>query len=334
MKNQRNRTRTVVVVSVGAAFLVAVSGCSVKTGAAGGGDSYPAGSLEFVVSAPPGGGTDLVGRALAVGLEDDLAQTVPVINLPGAGGAIAAGDVLNGTPDGYRVVILPGSLLTISPLFVGDDEAVTVDDMSVIAGIGREDYVLLANADSEFKTLEDIANADKTLNYATSGVGTGSQLTQRLIFGEMGIDTVDVPFEGGAPAVTALLGNQVDLLSTHLIESMPQIEAGTLVPIAVFGEERNEFLPDVPTAAEEGYDVVLTQTRFIAAPPGLPEEVKTRLEQAFTASFERDGYRELIRGNYITPEETDPQTTEDALTDARQRIADAVEESGIDLSGS
>ncbi len=333
-------SRTRIWLATGAAALTLVTmatGCTgVKTAPGGGGgddeDAFPSDNIELVVSATPGGGTDLIGRALAQGLSEHFDVAVPVLNTPGANGAVAAGDVLNGAATGYRIVILPASLMTITPMFVDESEVIDVEDMSIITGIGREDYVLLANADSEFRTLADVADASRTLNYATTGVGSGSQLTQRLIFDALAVPSVDIPFEGGASAITGLLGNQVDFLSTQLLEAMPHITSGALVPIAIFGQERNEFLPDVPTASESGYDVVVTQSRFMAAPKGTPDAVLDTLRAGFAEAFTRPEYIDLIKSNYITPEETDGEATANALRAAREQYADAVAAAGLDLA--
>lgn len=309
-----------------------LAGCSgVKTGASGTGDndSFPTTAVEFVVGASAGGSTDLLARALAKELEGAFDQTVSVLNLPGANGAVAAGDVLNGTPDGHRMMLVSGSLITITPLFVEESEALTVDDMRVVTGVGREDYVLVANKDSGITSIDDIVSAGRNINYATAGVGTGGQLSQALLYNELGIEATDVPFEGGAPAVTALLGSQVDVASVQVLEAMPHIKSGAFVPIAIFGEERSEFLPDVPTAVEDGHDVVVTQSRFVLVPKETPDETVEVIADGFATAFESEEYQGFLEQSFITPDETDGETAVANLEDDRQRYADAAEAAGL-----
>ncbi|WP_423299183.1 tripartite tricarboxylate transporter substrate-binding protein, partial [Glutamicibacter nicotianae] len=114
-----------------------------------------------------------------------------------------------------------------------------------------------------------IKSSGKSLNFGTTGVGTGSQLAQELLLAQANIEGTMVPFDSGSPALTAVMGNQVQVSTVQLGEAKPQIDAGTVTPIVIFSAERNEYLPDVPTAIESGYEVPVSQYRAVAAPKGL-----------------------------------------------------------------
>jgi tripartite-type tricarboxylate transporter receptor subunit TctC len=207
--------------------------------------------------------------------------------------------------DGQTLVILNASLFAITPLAVSAGETVKIEDYEVITGLSQDDYVLVSNASSGMKTVDDLTKAGKKFNFATTGVGTGSQLAQALLFKQAKIDGTDVPFDGGSPAMTALLGNQVDLATIQLAEAMPQIKAGKLSPIVVFSKERNQYLPDTPTAVEAGYDVPVSQFRAVAAPKGTPEAVLTKLRESFKKAFESDAYKAFNKQNLFTAAEID-----------------------------
>ena len=140
-----------------------------------------------------------------------------------------------------------------------------------------------------------------------------------------------MPFDGGAPAVVAVLGNQVDVASVQLGEAFEQIEAGELTPIVVFSKERNKFLPDTPTAVEEGFDVPVSQFRAIIAPKGTPEATIERLRDAFTAAFEDADYQAFNENGLLTPHEISGEEVVDEWTSSLDSYRALIEEHGIDL---
>ena len=292
-------------------------------------EDYPSRAIELVVGSSAGGSTDLLARALATAVEPAIGERVGVVNLPGANGALAAEDVLTRTPDGQTLMLAPASLFTITPLFVTEDEAMSLDDLQIITGVGREDYVLVTNKSSGFASIEDLVAAGRNINYATAGVGTGGQLSQALLFNALEIEATDVPFDGGALAVTALLGNQVDVASVSLLEASQYLDSGDFVPLAVFGEERSEFLPDVPTAVEQGYDVVVTQSRFVVAPLDVPDAIVEKIVAAFDAAFADPEYQAFLESSFIAPDQTDAEETAANLQAAKERYEAAAKEAGL-----
>ena len=328
--------RAAVSASAGLALALSLSACGgnvADSGAAADGSEFPSGPVTLTIGQDPGGSTDRIGRALAENAADPLGVAIPVVNKPGANGALATKEVAGMEPDGQNLILLNASLITITPLAVSEEEAVSLDDVEVITGISQDDYVLVANADSGLKTMEDITSADKKFNFATTGVGTGSQLAQALLFKQAGVEGTDVPFDGGSPAMTALLGNQVDLATIQLGEAMPQIEAGKLTPIVTFSEERNQYLPDTPTAVEAGYDVPVSQYRAVAAPKGTPEPVIAELKEAFTAAFESEKYKEFNEQNLFTPTQIDGEQLAADWKGYAEKYKALTEEYGIDLGG-
>jgi tripartite-type tricarboxylate transporter receptor subunit TctC len=140
-----------------------------------------------------------------------------------------------------------------------------------------------------------------------------------------------VPFDGGAPALAAVLGNQVDMASIQVGEAIENIQSGKLVPVAVFGPERIEYLPDVPTAKEQGVDVEVTQYRFMTVPKGTPEDIQTKIADAMKATFATEDYKAFNDQNSLTPMEVPGDEVLAQLQEDQKRYADLVKQYGISL---
>ncbi len=314
-------------------LLAGCGGVETSTGGGGGeGEDYPSGTVEMYVGADPGGSSDLISRAVSKGLSDELGASFPVINQAGANGALAAAEVAQAEPDGNTIAIQNASLFVITPLAVAESEVTNIDDFDVVHGISRDDYVLVTNPASGFKSLDDLAAATETIRYGTTGVGTGSQLSQAILLGELGVKSTDVPFDGGAPTLTALLGSQIDVASIQIGEAIENIESGKLTPLSVFSAERIEYLPEVPTAIEQGYDVEVAQYRFLTVPKGTPDDVKDPLVEGLEATFATEEYQTFNEQNSLTPMELPGDEVVTQLEEDKERYASLAEEFGINLA--
>ncbi|GAA3290211.1 tripartite tricarboxylate transporter substrate binding protein [Arthrobacter citreus] len=329
---KRLSTRTVIGTAA-ASMLLALTACGGNVGSGDSSKEYPSGPVTLTVGQAAGGSSDLVARSVADGLGKDLGVAVPVVNKPGANGALATQEVSGKNADGYNLVMLNASLITITPLAVSENEAVDIADLDVLMGLSQDDYVLVASPAAGVKTLDDIINSPVDFTYGTAGVGTGSQLAQSVIFKQAGITGTEVPFDSGNPALTAVLGNQVQLATIQLGEAKPQIDAGKVVPVVVFSSERNTFLPDVPTAVEEGYDVPVAQYRAVAAPKGLPEDVKARLVEGIEAAVEEQQYKDFNEKSLLTPKVISGEEVVTEWTALGEKYRSLTEELDISLSG-
>jgi tripartite-type tricarboxylate transporter receptor subunit TctC len=331
-----HRVRRLATAGSGVALALSLAACG---GNVGGGSAdaaaaeYPDGPVTILVGADPGGSTDLIARAAAEGMSDDLGVPVTVENRPGANGALSLQALAGEEPDGQTLAVFNGSLAYITPFAVGEDEAVSIEDYEVVSGLSLDDYVLVTAPDSGFTTVQDLADAGRPITFGTTGVGTGSQLSQELLFAQAGIDATSVPFDGGAPTLTAVLGGQVDVGSIQLGEAIEQIEAGELTPIVTFAEERPSYLPDTPTAVEAGYDVPVQQSRALVAPQGTPTEVVDRLNEALDATFETEAYQQFNEDNQLTPWEVDGSQVVEEWTSNLENYRAVIEQHGIDLGG-
>ncbi|WP_417218235.1 tripartite tricarboxylate transporter substrate binding protein [Arthrobacter sp.] len=284
--------------------VLGLTACGGNVGGSSSSGDFPSKPITLTVGQAAGGSTDLIARAVADGAGKDLGVSMPVVNKPGANGALATQEVAGKPADGYNLILLNASLITITPLAVSEKEKVNLDDLDVLKGLSQDDYVMVASKASGLKSLDDLKKSTKKLSFGTTGVGTGSQLAQALLLKQAKIQGTEVPFDSGSPALAAVLGNQVQVSTIQLGEAKSQIDAGKVTPLLVFSSERNQFLKDVPTAVESGYDIPVSQYRAIAAPKGLPAEVKDRLVKSIDAALASDAYKSFNEKNLLTPKET------------------------------
>jgi len=330
--NHRARRWATTGAGLALALSLAACGGNVGGGSEADGEDFPGGDpITIFVGQDPGGSTDLIARALADEISADLDVAVTVENKPGANGALAAQELAGENADGHTLMVYNGSLAYITPLAVAEGEAPDIADYEIVTGISRDDYVLVTAPSSGFTTVEDLESAGRPITFGTTGVGTGSQLSQELLFNQAGIEATAIPFDGGSPTLTAVLGGQVDVGSIQLGEAIEQIEAGELTPIVTFAEERPEYLSDTPTAVEEGYDVPVQQARAVFAPKGTPDDVLESLREAFQTAFESEAYQSFNEDNQLTPHEVDGDELREEWSGNLDEYRSVVEEFDIQL---
>ncbi|WP_460750854.1 tripartite tricarboxylate transporter substrate binding protein [Nocardiopsis oceani] len=318
---------------IGLTAMVALMGAQVgcADASSGGAEGFSPNRVDFIIPSGPGGSTDLIGRAFIDALEDPLDTQITPENRQGANGAVGGKAALAQAPDGETLVTLFQSLMAITPLAVEDDDPIGFEDMDVLAALTIEDYVLVVNSDeTDIDSLDELLEEDG-LSFGSSGVGTGGQLSQALLFGQAGVSSTDVPLDGGAEAVTSLLGGHVDVASVHIAEAAPYLDDGSFTPIVTFAEEREEFLPDVPTATEEGYDVVVDQKRFVAAPAGLDEAASEAYTEAIDEALQDEAYLDYLEDNYISVWEEEPDAVADEIDGAASTYESQLDELGVTL---
>lgn len=281
-----------------------LAGCSVRTGDGGGdsGSAYPQRSVELIVPFAPGGSTDLIARTLGKAIEKPLGHSMVIVNRDGAAAAVGTREVAAAKGDGYKIGFPPSSLFTLTPQLGRNAAAVSLDDLRVVVGLTVENIVLVAHRDSPFKTLDDVIalkSSGRRITFGHSGVGTGAYFAQTAFYKLAGINAADVPFGGGGPAVTAVLGKQVDIGASQPAESMRLVESGELRWLGVFSQQRSPSLPDLPTAVEKGFALTVDQARFIAGPQSMPDEVVTALQEAFREAVKAPEYDEFLKKNFI-----------------------------------
>ena len=246
--------------------------------------AWPDKNVTIVVPFPPGGSTDLIARTLQGKLQEKLGGTFIVENKAGATGTIGAAQVVRAAPDGHTLFVSSLGPFVIAPHLT----KVTYDatkDFDYITVAVQAPNVLVVPAVSPHKTMADVlayqkANPGK-MTFASSGNGSSDHLTAELYWQQTGTSGVHVPYKGGGPVMTDLLGNQVESSFMNINTAMPQIIAGKLRALSITSAKRSPLLPTVPTLDELGIkDANVNSWQAVAAPKGIPADVKAKLHTA------------------------------------------------------
>ncbi|THC46316.1 LacI family transcriptional regulator [Massilia sp. Mn16-1_5] len=260
---------------------------SVALGAQAG---YPERTITAVVPFPPGGSTDAIARAIGPKITARLGQPWVVDNRPGATGAIGAAMVKRSAPDGYTLLVASIGVYAVNPWLQRKLPYDPARDFDLLTVAVRAPNVLVVNPNLPVNSLpEMIAHLKKhpgKVTFASAGNGTSDHLTAELFWQKSGTTALHVPYKGGAPALTDLLGGQVDASFMNINTVLPYIKAGRLKVLAVTGDGRAAVLPKVPTLGEEGvHGVDIFSWQAVAAPKGLPKDVKVKLHDAVVAAL-------------------------------------------------
>lgn len=254
-------------------------------------DTWPAKPITLVVPFPPGGSTDLIARALSTKMAEKLGPgfTFIVDNKAGATGTIGAAQVARAQPDGHTFLVSSLGPFVIAPhLIKANYDA--LKDLDPITIVAQAPNVLVVPAASARKSVPEVisylkANPDK-MSFASSGNGSSDHLTAELFWQQTGTNGVHIPYKGGGPVMTDLLGNQVECSFMNINTALPQIKAGKLRALAITSAKRSPLLPDVPTLEESGVkEANVNSWQAVAAPKGLPADIKKRMLDAITASI-------------------------------------------------
>lgn len=308
------------------AMILAVSGCSNSTPApsatsssAGGAAPSPASSaasssaptwkpeetIDFVCQSSPGGGSDIMARTIAdiMNSQKLIDQPIVVQNLTGSGGVQAFNYTQQHAGDPY-VWQTVNSGFFVAPITGNTDK--TYQDYTILGVLGTDPNILCAPANSKYNTLEDVVEAAKAnpkgLSICIGSAGSSGSCCSILFEQAAGIEMTQVPFEGGADGVTAVMGNQVDFAWNNIAEIMGPLESHLLKVIAIAADERSSFLPDVPTFKEAGYDVVYEVPRAVVAPPDMPEEAFEFYSDAFEQLNKTEEWqKDYLEANLVVP---------------------------------
>ena len=279
---------------------VAMVACLVHPASA---QSYPSQNVTVIVAFPAGGLADIIARLVSTKLDGRLKQSVVVENRGGAGGNIAAKAVAAAAPDGYTLLATTSGLA--ANLTASKNRGFEQNDLRPVAFVAISPDVLAVHPSNPAKNLKEfIANAkDKSFTYGSAGAGTGPQIGAEYFFREVTkVKYVHVPFQGGAPAITAALGNHVDALVLTLPPVVPQILQGKLRGLGVASEKRNSAIPDVPTYGELGFPGVYSGSWVAFFAPGkTPDAIVTRLNSEINALMHEPDSLEKLKQNGFDP---------------------------------
>ncbi|MCS6995971.1 MAG: tripartite tricarboxylate transporter substrate binding protein [Casimicrobiaceae bacterium] len=246
--------------------------------------AYPEKPVTLVVPFPPGGSTDLIARAIQPKLQERLGGTWIVENRAGATGTVGAAAVARAAPDGHTLLVSSLGPFVIAPHLIKTNYD-ALKDLDPISIIVQAPNVLVVPANSPHRTLAELiaymrANPGK-MTFASSGNGSSDHLSAELFWQQTGTSGVHVPYKGGGPAMTDLLGGQVNAAFVNINTALPHIRAGKLRALATASASRSPLLPDVPTLEEQGVREANVQSwQAIAGPRGLPPAIKARIREA------------------------------------------------------
>jgi tripartite-type tricarboxylate transporter receptor subunit TctC len=249
-------------------------------------DQYPSKPITMINPFPPGGVVDIVGRPLAAMLEKSLKQPVVMVNRPGAGGAVGFAAAAKAPPDGYTVLmgLSSISIFPVSDRINGKTPPYELRDFAPIALVTADPTVLVVRTDSPWNSLKDFVASAKAypgkIDYSSSGVYGTLHVAMEIFANAAGIKLFHVPYQGGGPAVTALLSNQVHALASGPAAAIGQIKGGKMRVLASWSTERLALLPDVPTFKELGYDAEFYIWSGVFVPVATPSPIVSRLRNA------------------------------------------------------
>ncbi len=293
--------RKIRVLMIATAALAAMAGAQIAQA-----DDFPSRPVHIVIAFPAGGPTDFVGRVVAEKMKDALGQSVIIDNKPGANGTLGGEFVAKSDPDGYTLFLTTAGAVTVSPHIMPDIHYDALRDFAPVALVTTVTEVLVVTPKSGIKTVKELVALAKekpgTISFASTGVGSPPHLAQELLAASANVKFLHVPYRGAAPALTDLLGGQVQVLSADVPVLIAQIQAGALTPIGAAADERDAILPDVPTLAEQGYPNTDASNWYgLLAPAKTPPAVVAKINAAMNAALNDPQTRDKLVKSGATP---------------------------------
>ncbi len=279
--------------------------------------NYPTRPVRVIVPFAPGAASDITGRLVAQKLSEALGQQFIVDNRPGAGGNIGHELAAKAVPDGYTLVVANESLAINASLSrsLGFD---TARDFAAISQVTSNPRVFVTVATSPHESMKDLLSAARarpgSIKYGSSGVGTGPHLAAALLAGMAKVEMTHVPYKGAAPALTDVLGGQIETIATTILSSQPLIQGGKLRALAVTSAKRSSALPAVPTVAESGLPgFEATSWLILLGPAKMPRAVVQRLQKETARFLDQVEVRKRIAADGGDPVGSTPDQSQDYL---------------------
>lgn len=258
--------------------------------------TFPDRPIEYIVLFAAGGSTDISARTICEIASKELGQPFVVLNKPGGGGSIAIGALAKASPDGYTVGSLSSGAMEIEPHLVKVPYD-PIKDIVPIMQYGEYPQGLAVKSDAPFNTFKDLVEFARKnpgkVTYGTTGAGGTQHIMMERIATAAGIKWSHVPFKGGTPAITALLGGHIT--ATTVAEFVPQVKSGSAKLLAVFGTKRLSDFPSAPTLLEMGYNIYMVNYLAIGAPAGTPKDRLDKLGKAFKNAMSNPTFVEMMK---------------------------------------
>jgi tripartite-type tricarboxylate transporter receptor subunit TctC len=312
-------------------FSACVVGLTLLIGVSVSRAEYPDRPVTIVVPSGPGGPLDLIARAIALGAEKPLGQSIVVDNKPGGGGTVGLSVVAAAKPDGYTLCAASTTPMIRAPL-LQKVPFKPLGSFTPILGFALPHSAIVVKTGAPWTSLQELVEYAKKnpgkIKYSSSGLGSAMHHAMEVVALKEGIKWVHVPYQGPAPALTALLGGHVDVCSSGA-DFLPQARSGTVRVLATNGEKRLAALPEVPTLKELGYDFVDETVFSIVGPAGLPRDITSKLETAFSASMEAHPFRSTTATLDLVPISLKSEEYSRYLKDLWFRLEKSLRETGL-----
>jgi len=295
---------------------------------------YPTRPVRVVVAFPPGGPTDFVGRLIADKMTGTLGQRVYIENKPGAAGTVGADNIAKADPDGYSLFLTTSGAVTIAPHIMASVPYDPMRDFAPVALVTKVTEVLVVAPKLGIKTVKELVALAKekpgAISFASTGIGSPPHLAQELLDVSAGVQFLHVPYRGAAPALTDLLGGQVQVVALDAPVLISQIQAGAVVPIGVAADKRDAVLPDVPTLAEQGYPNTDASNWYaLLAPAKTPPPVIAKLNKAVNDALNDPEVHEKLVKSGATPVGGTPDSLGAFMKAEYEKWGKVVKERGI-----
>jgi tripartite-type tricarboxylate transporter receptor subunit TctC len=295
---------------------------------------YPTRPVRVVIAFPPGGPTDFVGRLVTDKMSAALGQRVYIENKPGAAGTVGADNVAKADPDGYSLFLTTSGAVTIAPHIQANVPYDPLRDFAPVSLVTKVTEVLVVTPKLGIKTVKELVALAKekpgAVAFASTGIGSPPHLAQELLDVSANVKFLHVPYRGAAPALTDLLGGQVQVLAADLPVLIAQIQAGALVPIGAAADKRDALLPDVPTLTEQGYPNTEASNWYaLLAPAKTPPAVIAKLNKAVSDALNDPEVHDKLVKAGATPVGGTPESLGAFMKSEYEKWGKVVAERGI-----
>ena len=293
-------------------LVFAAIGFATMAAPVGAAEQFPTRPIRIVVPYAPGGNVDISARIIAPPLAEALGQSVVVDNRPGAGGNLGASLVAKATPDGHTLLVGSSGPLSVNPVIFKNLPYDSLKDFAPISTVQAVPLVLLASPKSGYNSVADVIAAAKSrpgkVTMASAGAGTTNHFAIELFAQMANVKVLHVPYKGSGPALSELLGGQVETMVDQLAASIGYVKDGRLKVLAVTTAQRASALPNVPTLDELGYKGFQASTLLgLLAPAGTPKPVVAKLNTAVRKVMDNNAVAERFRGLGANPGASSPE---------------------------
>ena len=290
-------------------------------------------TTKVIVGSPAGSLGDVLARLVADKLREAGGHTTLVDNRPGAAGALAADAVARSPGDGSTLLVAPDAVMVVNPFVYAKLPYDPVRDFQPVALLGKASLVLLASPTLKVKTFEDFVrlakSQPKAINYGSGGAGHPTHILMELINNRTGIQLTHVPYKGTTPALQDLMSGQIGVMVAGMVEALPQIKAGNVVPLAASGPTAKENLPGVPELKDFHPDLNLSVWFAVFAPASTPPALVRTLNAEINTAWQQPDVRKRLADFGLVPQPSTPAELTQLMAQDRERFGPLVKSLGL-----